>query len=146
MTARRVAVINSDLFARADWIARFLIDCAQTSTESLIAVDVERPVNDESMKVATNGSSLLASIGKVGIEDPVGEYVGMLMAGGPVLGDFRTALEGFERQPEAANEWYERAVGVSAAAGTKWTVWPTPDSRWVEIDDDADHRSAVEVS
>ncbi len=142
----RVAIINGDLFARADWIAKFLVDSTGTSSESLIAVDTQRPVTDESMKVAMDGASRLSAIGKEGIVNPVGEYVGMLMAAGSVLEDFRTALERFERQPESANEWYESAVGVSAAAGTDWTVWPTPDSHWVEIDDDADHSIALRMS
>src|SRR4051794_29788340 len=47
-----VAVLNSDLLAAADWISRFLLDSAATPLESLIAVDTERTLTDESMKVS----------------------------------------------------------------------------------------------
>lgn len=141
----RLVILNSDLFAEAGWIARFIVDSATTESDSLIAVDVERTLTDESMKVGArteDGRELLTGIGKVDVEGPVGEYVGMLMAGGAVLRDFRSALEGFVGRPESADEWYERAVGNSARAGTAWEVWPTPDGNWVEIDDDGDHELA----
>ncbi len=47
--------------------------------------------------------------------------------------------------PAAANEWYERVVGLTAADGTEWTGWATPDSGWVEIDDETDLASALEL-
>jgi hypothetical protein len=34
-------------------------------------------------------------------------------------------------------------VGRTAAAGTPWTLWATPDSEWFEIDDERDHEAAV---
>jgi hypothetical protein len=52
-------------------------------------------------------------------------------------------LESYEGVPEAANNWYEHAIGDSAAGGVPWIVWPTPDSRWIEIDDEADYESAL---
>lgn len=82
----RLVILNSDLFASAGWFAEFIVDSASTDSDSLIAVDVERTLTDESMKVAAvegGGRQLLSVIGKVAVEDPVGEYVGMLMAGGP---------------------------------------------------------------
>lgn len=145
----RLIILNSDLFASAGWFAEFIVDSASTDSDSLIAVDVERTLTDESMKVAAvegGGRQLLSVIGKVAVEDPVGEYVGMLMAGGPVLRDFRAVLESFVGRPESTNEWYERAVGVSAASGTPWRVWPTPDGHWVEIDDDGDYAAARAMS
>jgi hypothetical protein len=35
---------------------------------------------------------------------------------------------------------------VTAAAGTHWTLWPTPDSGWVEIDDLEDLRRAESLA
>ncbi len=140
-----VAVLNSDLFAPAQWILAFLEAAAECSHDALIAVDVERTLTHESMKVSRNGTSL-AAIGKVDIEDPIGEYVGMLMARGDALRRFRAALEGFEDVDGHAQEWYERAVGLTAAAGVPWSVWATPGSGWVEIDDDADHAAAVQMA
>lgn len=148
-TVDRVVIINSDLFVPSGWVTGFLRDCATTPADALIAVDLdERRLTDESMKVAADGAGpgTLTAIGKVGVERPVGEYVGMLMAGGEVLTAFREALAGFEGRPEAADEWYERAVGLSADAGAAWRLWPTPGSDWVEIDDDDDHRAAIELS
>jgi choline kinase len=141
-----VAILNADLVAAPDWIGRFLVDSGSTPAESLIAVDLQRRLTDESMKVSASdgqGGATLSRIGKVGVDDPVGEYVGMLMARGAVLESFRQTLDGFVDQPAAADEWYESAVGRTAASGVPWTVWPTPDSRWIEIDDDVDYEAAL---
>jgi len=145
---QRVVIVNADLCADPDWMARFVIQSATTDREALIAVDLARELTDESMKVSIGGGepAALAEIGKVGVEQAAGEYVGMLMARGGALDEFRAALEGFVGRPEHVNEWYERAVGLTAAAGTPWTIWETPDSRWVEIDDDADLELAAAMS
>ena len=39
--------------------------------------------------------------------------------------------------------WYEQAVAHTAHDGARWQLWATPDSRWVEIDDDLDHEAAA---
>lgn len=144
----RLVIINGDLFARPGWYAEFIRAAAQTKEDALIAVDLARTLTDESMKVAARGEgrSVLDAIGKVGIEDPVGEYVGMLMARGEALAAFRSRLEGFVGREEHRNEWYERAVGLTAAAGTDWRIWGTPDSDWVEIDDDGDYEQATRLA
>jgi choline kinase len=142
---RRVAVINGDLCADPAWIARFLTAAATTASESLIAVDRARTLTDESMKVAVRPDDAMAlhAIGKTGVTAPVGEYVGMLMARGATLAQLRQALESFEHTPTAADAWYEAAVALTADDGARWETWGTPDSRWVEIDDDRDHDAAV---
>ncbi len=142
----RVVVINGDLFAETAVMAAFLEACAATEAEALIAVDLERPLTDESMKVEVRPDGTLDRIGKLGIDDPVGEYVGMLMARGSALARLREALEGFVGRPEAVDEWYEGAVGSTAAAGVAWVVWPMPSGRWVEIDDDDDLAAAMELA
>ena len=68
------------------------------------------------------------------------------MARGAALAAFRETLEAFVGDRSEQDEWYERAVGLTAAAGTPWFVWPTPDSDWVEIDDDADYCASVTSS
>jgi choline kinase len=145
---RRVVVMNGDLCAEPAWIASFLVAAATTDSESLLAVDSVRPVTDESMKVAVHphDPAALRAIGKVGVSEPIGEYVGMLMARDATLARFHATLEGFERTPDARDEWYERAVAITAAEGARWQTWSTPDSRWVEIDDDRDHGAAVALS
>lgn len=144
---RPVVVMNGDLCAQPDWLAQFLLAAAGSQEQSLVAVDVERRLTDESMKVATvqlpDGRQRVQQIGKVDITDPVGEYVGLLMFRGTVRAQFTEALARFETAPEHSNEWYEGAVRTTSANGTDWVLWPTPSSEWFEIDDEADHAAAI---
>jgi choline kinase len=133
-----VAVVNADLLIAGARLADFLFDAASTRAEALICVDLERELTDESMKVARGEDGALARIGKAGVDNAVGEYVGMLMSRGAALAAMRAHLEGFVGRPECVDEWYEGAVGRSAADGTEWRIWPMPSGDWVEIDDDAD--------
>ena len=141
----RVVVVNADLCAHPEWIRSFVDAGATTDAEALIAIDLQRTLTDESMKVAAGPGGELERIGKVGIDEPVGEYVGMLMATGAALRALRETLEAFVGDPAAVDEWYEGAVGRTARAGTRWSIWPTPDSRWVEIDDHDDFAAAAEL-
>jgi choline kinase len=139
-----VAIVNSDLFADVPWFEAFFAAALSADRDSLIGVDLERDLTDESMKVgAADGQ--LTEIGKVGVDEPVGEYVGLLLAGGAVLSDLEAGLESFVDRPEMADAWYEHAVGETAAAGTPWRIWPTPPGDWVEIDDAADYSAAQAI-
>ena len=142
----RVTFMNSDLFVEPSIVTGFLEAAATTDAEALIAVDLERELTDESMKVTQRADGTLARIGKVP-DMPVGdgEYIGILMARGSVLRRFREGLEAFEGRPESVNEWYEGAVRDTAAAGADWLIWPVPSGRWVEIDDDDDLAKALEL-
>ncbi|HYC81008.1 MAG TPA: hypothetical protein VEB65_04440, partial [Solirubrobacterales bacterium] len=131
-------VSNADLLVATCNLADFLFDAASASAEALICVDLERELSDESMKVERGPDGGLARIGKVGIDEAVGEYVGILMARGAPLAAMRAHLECFVGRPECADEWYEGAVGRSAADGASWRIWPMPSGEWVEIDDDDD--------
>jgi choline kinase len=133
-----VVVLNADLLADPQAIAAFVEAAAHGPHEGLLAIDLERRLTDESMKVSRDAGGTLDRIGKVGIDDPVGEYVGMLMARGDTLRALRAELESFVGRDEHVNEWYEAAVGRSAASGVPWHIWPMPHSGWVEIDDDDD--------
>lgn len=143
----RVVVVNGDLCSRPAWLAAFLQAAATGPSDGLLAVDHDRPLTAESMKVATSpgpdGEALLSGIGKVGVTDPVGEYVGLLAAGGRTLEAFLGTLAGYCDDPARADEWYEGAVRDTAAAGLPWRLWATPDSGWVEIDDESDHVTAA---
>lgn len=141
-----VAVINADLLVEPERVAEFIEIVATTAAPALIAVDLERELTDESMKVARNGGDALGKIGKVGVEEPVGEYIGMLAAKGPALRALREQLESFVGREESRDEWYERAVGLTAAAGVEWLIWPLPGGQWVEIDDEADLDIAEKLS
>jgi choline kinase len=148
-TAKRICVINADLSAPPEWMAQFILDAAGETGEGLIAVDLERDLLDEAMKVAVREGpaeaehGLLGAIGKVGVADPAGEYVGMLMARGSVLSRLTAMLESFLAEPSKDDAWYERAVAETVAAGAEWKVWPTPSTDWVEIDDGADLEQAL---
>lgn len=133
-----VAVLNADLLVDPRYVAAFLGVAARGTADGLLTVDLERTLTDESMKVSRREDGTLDRIGKVGIDDPAGEYIGMLMARGPVLRRLRAELESFVGRPADASQWYEGAVGRTAAAGAAWHVWPLPGGDWVEIDDDAD--------
>ena len=133
-----VAVINADLLLDPEHVRDFLLDAAASREDATICVDLERELTDESMKVSRRADGSLARIGKVEVDDPAGEYIGMLMARGEALAAVRTELERFVDRPESVDEWYEGAVGRSAAAGIAWRIWPMPSGDWVEIDDDAD--------
>jgi choline kinase len=137
-----VVVVNADLLADPAHVRGFLEAAAATDAEALLAVDLVKQLTAESMKVALTREETLARIGKAGVDDAAGEYVGMLMARGGALRALRAVLEGFVGHADAANEWYEGAVGRTAADGTAWRVWPMPPGGWVEIDDDADLAAA----
>lgn len=133
-----VVVVNADLCVAPAALAAFLDDAAAGDADGLLAIDFERHLTDESMKVEQDGDGALLRIGKEAVEHGVGEYVGILMARGPALRALRAALEAFADRPECLGEWYEGAVGVTVHGGTAWQLWPMPGSGWVEIDDDAD--------
>jgi choline kinase len=137
-----VAVMNADLLAAPELIATFLGDAATGDGDSLLAVDLDKPLTEESMKVSLRADATLARIGKVGVDGPVGEYVGMLLARGVALRRLREILESFVDRPEAAGEWYEGAIGRTAADGVAWHIWAMPAGGWVEIDDNADLEAA----
>jgi choline kinase len=133
-----VAVINADLLADPTHVAALLEEGARGTADGMLAIDLERELTDESMKVSRGPAGTIDRIGKVDVDEPAGEYVGMLMARGATLRRMREVLESFVDRPESANEWYERAVGITAAAGVSWRIWPMPTSGWVEIDDEDD--------
>jgi choline kinase len=137
-----VAVVNADLLAAPEHVAGFLGDAATAGGDALLAVDLDKRLTDESMKVSLTADATLARIGKVGIDDAAGEYVGMLAVSGVALRRLREVLESFVGRPDAAGEWYEGAIGRTAAAGVAWHIWAMPGGGWVEIDDDADLEAA----
>ena len=137
-----VVVVNADLLAAPDAVAAFLRDAVEGDADALLAVDFDKQLCAESMKVSLRADGTLAQIGKVGIDAPAGEYVGMLAMRGEPLRRLRAVLESFVGMPETTNEWYEGAVGRTAADGTGWHPWAMPPGGWVEIDDDADFEQA----
>ena len=133
-----VAVLNSDLLVAPDQVTGFLHAFATGEDDAALAVDHARRLTDESMKVARGEHGGLDRIGKEDVEQPVGEYIGLLAARGEALATLRAELEGVVEDPGGANEWYEHSVGRTAAAGVRWALWPVQDPAWVEIDDLSD--------
>jgi choline kinase len=142
--AARMVVLNGDLFAAPCWLSTLLQAAADTSVEGLLAIDFDRVLTDEYMKVAAMGDHLNV-IGKHEFSGAAGEYVGLLMAAGSLKEQLRAELERFEGEPTAMDKWYEGAVGRVADAGGQWFLWPTPSSEWVEIDDELDLARAAEL-
>ena len=133
-----VLVVNADLLADPAQVKAFVRAAATEEADGLLAVDRERCLTDESMKVSLTPDGTLERIGKKEVDAAVGEYIGMLAARGSVLRALREVLEGFVGDADAGNEWYEGAVGATAAQGLPWHVWAMPSTGWVEIDDDDD--------
>ena len=59
----RVVVVNGDLCAPVPWVVAFLEASADTDEQGLLAIDFDRRLTDESMKVSSDGDRL-ALIGK----------------------------------------------------------------------------------
>src|SRR4051794_6961976 len=134
----RWVLLNSDLMIEPEWLTGFLRCAADSEHDGLLAIDAARELTDESMKVALRVDGTVREIGKLGVSRPMGEYVGMLACRGGAFRAMVAALEGFEGEPGHAQQWYEGAVGISAAQGVPWHVWEMPSTSWVEIDDDRD--------
>ena len=141
-----IVLLNADLLVEPEHVASFIEASAAGHADGVLAVDLVKALTDESMKVSLTPAGTLARIGKVDIGDPAGEYIGMLMARDRALRRLRAVLEGFVGRPEAVDQWYEGAVGATAAAGVPWHVWPMAPGAWVEIDDDADLQLAESLA
>lgn len=143
-----VVILNSDLFALPAWIGALLTAASELrDAPGLLAVDVVRPLTAEAMKVAAGpvdaaGRRWCTAIGKVGVADPVGEYVGMSALAPSGRAIVHDALRALASQPDRADAWYEEAFQDGAAVSPFLVVWPTPSSAWTEIDDADDLRAA----
>ncbi len=142
-----VLVLNSDLCAQPHWYADFITAVRSESAAATVAVDLERPLTEEAMKVVTirvPAGLLCARIGKRGLNSPDGEYVGM--AGFTAAGwtELTRRLEGFVGRAERADEWYEAAFDAMMRDGWPFQAWPTSRG-WVEIDDLADFSDALQL-
>lgn len=149
---RVVVVLNSDLFAPPEWMATFLSAAADLrGAPGALAVDVERPLTDEAMKVEAGspdafGRRWCTGIGKVGVSDPVGEYVGMAALAPAGRARVYDTLRRFTTDPVWDDAWYEGAFQQLSAVEPFLAVWPTPSSAWVEIDDGDDLQAASRLS
>jgi choline kinase len=140
----RVVVINSDLCASAEWFTAVIADVLQAGTE-VLAIDGERPLTSEAMKVCAKpaaDSLVLEAIGKVGLKgNPCGEYVGLLTLSSQGVDVVRHELIQIAQDAARADEWYEAAIGMSASS-LNWILHPVASSKWTEIDDPTDLKTA----
>lgn len=148
---RVVVVLNSDLYASAEWIAAFLSAAAHLEdVPGSLAVDIDRTLTDEAMKVSLGpaddtGRRWCTGIGKVAIPEPEGEYVGMTALAPVGRTRVHEALRGFVGDPAKADAWYEGAFHELSAIQPFLALWPTPSSSWVEIDDPDDLEAALRL-
>jgi choline kinase len=143
---RDLVLLNSDLFARPAWFEQTLarLPC---SGEAALAVDMARGRTDEAMKVALDptGQSVTA-IGKVGVPEPGGEYVGLAWFSSAGAESLCVELRAFAGDPACADNWYEHAIERHLRRGGRYGVIGVPSSDWVEIDDPADLLAASDLA
>ena len=145
-----VVVVNSDLYAAPQWLASLVTAVAHADAPGTLAVDVARPITEEAMKVAAGppdaaGRRWCTAIGKVGVTEPVGEYIGItaLAPAGRAL--VHEALRRFAVDDGKVDAWYENAFQTIIRSGPFLTLCPTLTSDWVEIDDPDDLRAAEQL-
>lgn len=144
--AEDVTIVNSDLYARPAWFVALLREMWADPEGAALAIDGVRPLTDEAMKVSLAGPGTIGSIGKVGINDPRGEYVGVSRWRRPAAEELLAILWGFEGQPERVDNWYEHGIQEHLLAGARYSMVPVPDSEWVEIDDERDLELARRIA
>ena len=147
-----VVVLNSDLFGLPGWLESLFTAAAELhDVPGFLAVDVVRPLTSEAMKVAAGppdlaGRRWCTDIGKVGVVDPIGEYVGMAALASPGRSLLHEALRAFDGEKSKVDAWYEEAIQSISAASPFLAVRPTPSSQWVEVDDAADLQAAERLA
>jgi choline kinase len=118
---------------------------ARGDHELLIAVDQEKPLGEEEMKVHLSPEGLLERINKA--LDPAGahgEYIGLTLIEPPAADGLADALRTtFERDPQL---YYEDGFQEYADRGGRVGIAPIGDAEWVEVDDAADLARAREVA
>jgi choline kinase len=129
----RLLVVNSDLWgptACLTGVFNSLLDLGGTR----LAVDLNRPLTSESMKVGISSGGFLSCIGKEGVVPAAGEYIGALALDQHGATTLEGCLGECETDRTRWNEWYEHAINRSLQT-IAWRVCPVIDSSWVEIDD-----------
>lgn len=131
-----VLVVNSDLWSSTEWLADVFRRLLQMNGARL-AVDRNRQLTQESMKVASTSDGHLASIGKVGVARPAGEYIGALALDHNAVVALESVLSACESEPSRSDEWYEHSINRSLDR-LDWQICSVPHGQWVEIDDVSD--------
>ena len=139
---RGVLLVNGDTLTPPVVLERVL---AARGEDLVLAVDREKPLADEEMKVRLSDEGVLERITK--LMDPAeaqGEYIGVTLiepSGGDALADaLRTT---FERDPQL---YYEAGFQELADRGGRIGTAPIGAVEWVEVDDERDLGKARELA
>jgi choline kinase len=134
-----VVVLNSDVYAPEPWFTDLLGALPRSGHPAALAIDPDRGRTDEAMKVGVDHAArTVAVIGKVGVDRPDGEYVGLAWWSSAGAEELAGVLEGFVDDPSRSDWWYEHGIQEHIADGGRYGAVPVPSGRWVEIDDEAD--------
>jgi choline kinase len=140
---RGVLLVNGDTITPAAVMERLL--AARGGTDVVIALDDEKRLADEEMKVRLDGARHLARITKQ--MDPAeahGEYIGLTLIEPAAADPMADALKAtWERDPQL---YYEDGFQEYADRGGRIGVAPIGGAEWVEVDDHRDLERAREVA
>jgi choline kinase len=140
--AEGVLLVNGDTVHPASVEESLL---AARGEDIVIAVDQEKPLGDEEMKVHVTEEGLLDRIHKS--LDPAtahGEYIGLTLIEPSAAAGLAEALEAtFRRDPQL---YYEDGFQEFADRGGRVGIAPIGAVEWVEVDDHADLARAREVA
>ena len=140
--AQGVLLVNGDTVHPASVEESLL---AARGEPIVIAVDDEKPLGEEEMKVHVTEDGLLDRINKS--LDPAtsqGEYIGLTLIEPQAADDLASALEAtWRRDPQL---YYEDGFQEFADRGGRVGTAPIGTVEWVEVDDHADLERAREVA
>lgn len=114
--------------------------------EILLAIDAEKKLADEEMKIQVGPDRELVRITKLmDPETAFGEYIGATLLEGSVIPRLADALQTtFERDP---NLYYEDGYQELVDRGGRIDIAPIPSgTRWVEVDDHVDLAKARDIA
>ena len=97
------------------------------------------------MKVQVEGDRIV-DIGKVGVQQPAGEYIGMLMLDTATAALLRESMEEWLADGRDDNAWYETVIRDTLLARSDCRPIEVGGPLWVEIDDPADLETARSVA
>ena len=125
-------------------VQQTLLDARGENRRIILALDTEKPLAEEEMKVICSEHAGVERITK--LMDPStasGEYIGVTLIEPTAAADLTTALrKTWERDPQL---YYEDAYQLLADQGLRLDVAPIGAVDWVEIDNHADLTRAREI-